>query len=141
MARLDRARTFEQFPDRANDAAADQVCENQSDNRGKDCRDRRDHNCPILLRPDRCDGAIARLHHVGANGIDFFVEFVAELVSPRETASHCREIPGVELQKQLARHLVEIEAEFAHQAVDPAVDAPQCRVVRRRTGVFNDRVD
>src|SRR6266568_8665285 len=39
VARLDRARTLQQLPHRANDATADKVGENQSDNRGKQRRD------------------------------------------------------------------------------------------------------
>ncbi|WP_338065085.1 hypothetical protein [Bradyrhizobium erythrophlei] len=32
-------------------------------------------------------------------------------------------------------------AGFAHQAVDPAVDARQRRIIRGRTGVVDDRID
>src|SRR5947207_14439381 len=32
-------------------------------------------------------------------------------------------------------------AGIAHQSVDTAVDATQCSIVRRRTGVVDDRID
>ena len=36
---------------------------------------------------------------LSANGVDFFVEFVAERVDSRKAASHCCEIPRIKLLK------------------------------------------
>ena len=95
VARLDRSRTLEQFPDRSTDAAADKVGENQADNRCEHRHDHRDQYRLGLLRPDLRDGAVAYLNHLTANGFDLFIQFVAKRIDSRQTAPHCRKVPGL----------------------------------------------
>jgi hypothetical protein len=138
---LDRPRTLQQLPDRASNATADEVGKDQSNNRGKHRHDRGDQDGLSLLRPDRCDGTIAHRQHVRANGVNLFIEFIAERVDLRKAASRCCEISGIEFCKQRPRLLLQVAAGVAHQAIDPALDASQRGIVRGRTGVVNYRID
>jgi hypothetical protein len=62
----------------------------------KDRHDHGDQDRLGLLRPDRCNGTITRLHHFGTNGVDFFIEFIAEHVDSRKAASERCEISRID---------------------------------------------
>lgn len=140
-ARLNRPCTLEQLPDRANDTAANKIGEYQSHDRGKQGSNDGDNHRLNLLRPDRCNGAGADRQHVGPNGVDLLVEFVAQRVDPYETTPYRCEVPRLEILEQLRRLLLQVTSGIAHQAIDATFDASQCYIVRRCARIFDDRID
>ena len=141
LARLDVARALQQQPDRARDPAADQACEQQSQDCGYGGDNDRDPDRPLLIDHNRCSAGVDLGQHIRADLINLLVELVSEGINPLERALNLRKVVRLELADESAIFFVQEPSNIRYGSFYPAVDVRQRHIVRRGAGVLDDRVD